>query len=119
MTENEKPGSREILDHPHLERMEWECDELGVFLTCFFEYEPEERGAREVGTGLQLGPDYPSTFTLMYVYTPGGLDISSVMKLELIDEIERWAADQFEERWGEDKAQAAYERWLSRESERG
>jgi hypothetical protein len=114
MTEKSK-----IPDHPDLEEMEWECDELGVTLTCFFEYEPEERGSREFGTGLQLEPDYPATFTLVHVYTPEGLDISAVMKLGLIDEIEQWAADKFEQDWEQNRAEAAYDRWLDRQYEGG
>lgn len=98
--------------HSDLKELEFECDELGVTLTCFFEWEPEERGAREYGTGLQLEPDYPETFTLMHVYTPEGLDISSVMKYELIDEIEKWAADRIEEDRRMDAEDAAYERWM-------
>jgi len=102
--------------HSDLKELEFECDELGVTLTCFFEWEPEERGAREYGTGLQLEPDYPETFTLMHVYTPEGLDISSVMKYELIDEIEKWAADRIEEERrmdAEDAAEnAAYDRYM-------
>lgn len=108
-----------IPDHSDLEELEYECDELGVTLTCFFEYEPEERGSREFGTGLQLEPDYPATFTLMHVYTPEGLDIAAVMKAGLIDEIEQWAADRFEENWEQEKADAAYDRWLDRKDERG
>ena len=114
MTEQSK-----VPDHNDLERLEYECDELGVTLVCYFEYEPEERGSREFGTGLQLEPDYPATFTLMHVYTPEGLDISPVMKTGLIDEIEQWAADEFERRWDEDAADAAYDRYLDLKEERG
>ena len=89
MTENKTPV------HPDLYEFKYECDDLGVTLTCFFEYEPAARGAREYGTGLQLEPDYPETLTLMHVYLPGSdVDISSVMKFDLIDEVEAWAADQ-------------------------
>ena len=118
MTEQSK-----VPDHDDLERLEWECDELGVTLVCYFEYEPEERGSREFGTGLQLEPDYPATFTLMHVYTPEGLDISPVMKTTLIDEIEEYAQEEFPRRWRADAdeaaADAAYDRWLDRQSERG
>lgn len=108
-----------IPDHNDLERVEYECDELGVTLVCYFEYEPEQRGSREFGTGLQLEPDYPATFTLAHVYTPEGLDISAVMKLDLIDEIEQWAADKFEQNWEEERASAAFDRWMDRQNERG
>ncbi len=108
-----------VPDHFDLERLRYECEDLGVTLTCYFEYEPEEVGSREAGTGLQMEPDYPETFTLMYVYTPEGLDISPVMKLDLIDEIERWGADEFERIREEDRAEAAHDRWLSKQYEGG
>jgi len=102
-----------IPSHPDLKELEFECDELGVTLTCFFEWEPEVRGAREVGTGLQLEPDYPETFTLVHVYLPGSdVDIAPVMLLSLIDEIEAWAADRIEGEREDAAADAAYERYL-------
>lgn len=109
----------DIPDHDDLAKLNYECEDLGVTLVCYFEYEPEEVGSREAGTGLQMEPDYPATFTLMYVYTPEGLDISPVMKLNLIDEIEHWAADEFERRAEEERAEAAHDRWLSNQYEGG
>ena len=107
MTENKTPV------HPDLYELEYECDDLGVTLTCFFEYEPAERGSREYGTGLQLEPDYPETLTLMHVYLPGSnVDIAPVMLLSLIDEIEGWAADEMEKDRQSDIADAAYDRWM-------
>jgi len=41
------------------------------------------------------------------------------MKLDLIDEIEQWAADKFEQNWEEERASAAFDRWMDRQSERG
>lgn len=108
-----------IPSHPDLEDLEYECEDLGITLTCFFEHEAEQRGSREAGTGLQLEPDYPATYTLMYVYTPEGLDISPVMSPKKIDEIEAWAADYFEQRREDHKAEAAYDRWLDRQYEDG
>lgn len=111
-----------IPDHDDLMDMEWECDELGITLTCFFEYEPAERGSREAGTGLQLEPDYPETLTLLHAYTPDGLDISPVMRFELITEIEKEAADDLERSRENDKREAgyeAYERWLDEQRDRG
>lgn len=105
--------------HDDLTELEWECDELGVTLTCFFEYEPEERGAREYGTGLQLEPDYPATHTLMHAYTPEGLDIAPVMRFELISEIEEYMAEEFQRNWDQEKADAAYDRYLDLKEERG
>lgn len=81
--------------HSDLRRMEHESDLLGVTLTCYFEHEPESRGAREWGTGLQLEPDYPATFTLVHAYTPEGLDISPVMRLGMIEELEELAFSAF------------------------
>lgn len=108
----DKTEQDKVPDHPELERLEYECDELGVVLTCYFEYEPEERGSREPLTGLQLEPDYPATYTLLHVYTPEGLDIAPVMKIGLIDEIEVWGADKFEEQAAQSSAEAAYDHWL-------
>lgn len=71
----------------------WASDDLGVDLECWFEYEPAERGARERGTGLQLEPDYPETWTLCHVYLPGSdIDIAPVMSDKLIALIEEDAA---------------------------
>ncbi len=36
-----------------------------------YEYEEEERGARERGTGLQLEPDYPESYTITATYLSG------------------------------------------------
>lgn len=106
--------------HPDLKELEYECDDLGVTLTCFFEYEPEERGSREAGTGLQMEPDYPETLTLMHVYLPGSdVDISSVMKFELIDEMEGWAADEMEKERESEAADAAYDRWMDQQYDKG
>ncbi len=71
----------------------WFSDDLGVHLECWFEFEPAERGARERGTGLQLEPDYPETWTLCHVYLPGSdVDIAPVMSDKLIAVIEEAAA---------------------------
>ena len=71
--------------HPDLEHFDYECDELGVTLSCFFEYEPSEVGAVERGTGLKLEPDYPETWTLCHVYLPSSdVDIAPVMSDKLI-----------------------------------
>jgi len=68
---------------------------------------------------LQLEPDYPETLTLMHVYLPGSnVDISSVMKFELIDEMESWAADEMEKERESDAAEAAYARWLDQQNNR-
>ena len=114
MTEQDK-----IPAHDDLERVEYECDELGVTLVCYFEYEPEQIGSTEFGTGLKMEPDYPATFTLMHVYTPEGLNIAPVISVGLVDEIEEYAQEEFPKRWEEEEASAAYDRWMDRTLEGG
>lgn len=77
--------------HPDLMFMEYESDDLGITLTCYFAYEPASRGSREFGTGLQLEPDYPATYTLAHAYTPDGLDIAPVMRMDMIEMLEEEA----------------------------
>lgn len=78
------------------------CDELGVELECWFEYEGAQEG-------------YPATLTLMHAYLPGSkVDISAVLDRGVMEEIEEWVVgvhegvmrDQFDER-----AIARYEDW--------
>lgn len=72
----------------------WLSEDLGVELECWFEFEPAQQGAREYGTGLQLEPDYPETWTLCHVYLPGGdIDITPVMSDKLIRLIEEEIAN--------------------------
>ena len=67
----------------------WLSEDLGVYLECWFEFTPAERGARAYGTGLQLEPDYPETWTLCHVYLPSSdVDIAPVMSDKLIGLIE-------------------------------
>ena len=98
-----------MTDHSNegLVHMSYDCDELGVVLDCWFEYEPAERGSREFGTGLQLEPDYPATWTLYHVYLPGSsVDIASVLLLSLVEEIEVWAQEMAEQ-----KRQDSFDDW--------
>lgn len=91
----------------------YECDDLGVNLECWFEYEPEERGSREVGTGLQLEPDYPATWTLVHAYLPGSdVDIACVLRDEVVTEIEEWVVDQVESEAEDDAWNDGYDRYL-------
>ena len=70
------------------------CDELGVDLSCWFEHEPENRGARS-RSGEQLEPDYPATWALYHVYLPkSNVDICPSMRSDLVTEIEMWGAMQ-------------------------
>lgn len=81
--------------HPNYLSIEYECDLLGVTLTCFFNYEAPSRGLRD--EGVQLEPDYPATYTLAHAYTPEGLDISPVMKMDMIEDLEEEAYERWEE----------------------
>ena len=76
----------------------YECDELGLALKCFFEYEPAEVGSVEAGTGLKLEPDYPEVWTLVSVFMPNSdIDLSAVLHPDVISRIEQDAATYFEE----------------------
>ena len=73
------------------------CDELGVDLACWFEYESASHGARS-RFGEQLEPDYPATWSLYHVYLPNSdIDIAPVLSSDTAKEIENWVADQAEE----------------------
>lgn len=75
----------------------FECDELGMQLTCFFEYEPAEVGSVEAGTGLKLEPDYPEVWTLVSVFMPNSdVDLSGVLHPDVISQMEQGAAEYFE-----------------------
>lgn len=113
-----------VPEHGDLEELEYWSDELGVRLTCYFEYEPEQLGSTEFGTGLKMEPDYPATFTLMHIYLPGSnVDIAPVLLLSLLAEIEEYAQEEFPRRWQEERdsamesmaESAAYDRWLDRQ----
>lgn len=75
------------------------CDELGVDLECWFEHEPEERGARS-RFGEQLEPDYPATWALYHAYLPeSDVDIAPVLSSAVVEAIESWVADQADEEY--------------------
>ena len=77
----------------------YECDDLGVDLACWFEYEPAEVGYR-TRFGEQLEPDYPATWSLHHVYLPGSaVDIAPVMNPALVTAVEEWVASQADEDW--------------------
>jgi hypothetical protein len=77
----------------------YECDELGLQLKCFFEYEPAEVGSVEPMSGLKLEPDYPEVWTLISVFLPNSqVDLSGVLHPDVISRVERDAATYFEER---------------------
>jgi hypothetical protein len=87
--------------------------EEGIELHCWFEYEAAERGAREFGTGLQLEPDYPATWTLNHVYLPNSnVDIAPLLRSDLIEEIEGYQAEEADQD-AEDRAwDEGYEKFL-------
>ena len=88
------------------------CDELGVDLACWFEYEAAERGARS-RFGEQLEPDYPATWALWHVYLPNsGVDIAPILSSDTAKEIEDWVADQAEEEAAEREDEAAYDKFM-------
>ena len=88
------------------------CDELGVDLACWFEYEAAERGARS-RFGEQLEPDYPATWALYHVYLPGSdVDIAPVLSSDTAKEIEEWVADQADEDYQESLDDVAISRYI-------
>jgi hypothetical protein len=88
------------------------CDELGVDLACWFEYEAASRGARS-RFGEQLEPDYPATWALYHVYLPGSdVDIAPVLSSDTAKEIENWVADQADEDYQESLDDVAISRYI-------
>ena len=78
-----------MLDHSDdgLVTFDYDCDELGVPLTCWFEYEAAEPQTYDE-------PGYPEMWTLMHVYLPGSsIDLAPVLDSSLMEQIEQWAAD--------------------------
>jgi len=76
----------------------YECDELGLDLKCFFEYEPAEVGSIEPMSGMKLEPDYPEVWTLISVFLPNSnVDLSGVLHPDVIFRIEQDAPIYFEE----------------------
>ena len=57
----------------------------GGLIECEFDYEPEERGARE--DGIQLEPDCPPVLTLIAAYL-NRIDILELLSGDAIEEIE-------------------------------
>jgi len=76
---------------------EYECDELGLDLRCYFEYEPAEVGSVEPMSGIKLEPDYPEVWTLVSVFLPNSeVDLSGVLHPDVIFRIEQDAPVYFE-----------------------
>jgi hypothetical protein len=88
------------------------CDELGVDLACWFEYEAASHGARS-RFGEQLEPDYPATWALYHVYLPNSdIDIAPVLSSDVAKEIEDWVADQAEEEAAQREEDDAYDKFM-------
>ncbi len=70
---------------------EYDCAELNCVLTCWFEYEPAERGSA-------FEPAYPAVFTLMHAYLPGSqVDLASALHDSIVEEINQWVYGQAED----------------------
>lgn len=68
---------------PGLVRAEYAVDELGVSLSCFFEFTPEDG-------------DVPPMLTLAHAFLPASpIDVVSILKYSLIDAIEAAAMDRW------------------------
>lgn len=69
----------------------YDCAELNCMLTCWFEYEPAERGS-------EFEPGYPAVFTLMHAYLPdSNVDLASALHDTIVEEINEWVYGQAEE----------------------
>ena len=64
----------------------------GGELECKLEYESAERGNRENGTGLQLGPDFQASATLITAKL-NGVDIFELLSDDLVKMIEAKAIE--------------------------
>lgn len=63
---------------------DYDCAELNCILTCWFEYEPAERGS-------EYEPAYPASFALVHAYLPGSrIDLASALHDSIVDEINEW-----------------------------
>ena len=57
-----------------------------LFLECEIDYLPSEKGSREVGTGLQLDPDYNAVAEVVSV-SLNGVDVTDIIREDILDEI--------------------------------
>jgi hypothetical protein len=57
-----------------------------LFLDCVMDYEPSEKGSRELGTGLQLEPDYDAMVDVLSV-SLNGVDVTEIIREDILDEI--------------------------------
>ena len=86
-------------------RMDYSCDELGVDLECWFEYEQEELGSFDE-------PGYPEVWSVVHVYLPGSeVDIGSVLSDVFVERINEWAYEQGAADRQSAADEAAIDRW--------
>lgn len=85
---------------------EYDCAELNSVLTCWFEYEPAERGSA-------YEPAYPASFALMHAYLPGSnVDLASALHDSIVEEINEWVYGQAEDEAQEAEDDAAIDRYI-------
>jgi len=96
----------------HLLLFTYTCDELGVELSCWFEHEPANLGARS-RNGEQLEPDYPATWALWHVHLPGSnVDIAPILSSDVAKEIEEWVAKQADEEYAQSNEDWEIDRYI-------
>ena len=76
-------------------------------LECEIDYEPAQLGAREIGTGLQLEPDYDDMTEVLSVsiispHNSDRIDITDIIQEWIIDEIKDTFLNQELEDWDYD-----------------
>ena len=85
---------------------EYDCAELNCVLTCWFDYEPAERGSA-------FEPAYPAVFTLMHAYLPGSnVDLASVLHDSIVEEINEWVEDRADEEYQDSVDDVAISRYI-------
>jgi hypothetical protein len=72
-----------------------------LFLDCKIEYEPSQEGSREIGTGLQLEPDYDAVADVISV-SLNGVDVTDIIREDILDEISDAFLNQKEVAWDYD-----------------
>jgi hypothetical protein len=72
-----------------------------LFLECEIDYLPSEKGSREVGTGLQLDPDYNAVAEVVSV-SLNGVDVTDIIREDILDEISDTFLNQKEVAWDYD-----------------
>ena len=93
-------------DREGLVCFEYDCAELNSILTCWFEYEPAERGS-------EYEPAYPASFALVHAYLPGSnVDLASVLHDTIVEEINDWVYGQAEDAAQEARDEADIDRYI-------